>query len=163
MHMSNHQSPYMLESASDYLRAARLLWNQPNLRGVAIVNAAIAIEIILKSFTATPAENKRKGTISEQYEIKGKRLHKLTDLAKAIEPELYKSLGFDKHEYWFYQYDSLFVKARYPYEPSANGGYTEIPISIGIEMFRATIAWYKESDNKDPWVLLYPEVSGGGL
>ena len=153
----------MLESASNYLRAARLLWSQPNLSGVAVVNAAIAIEIILKSFIAQPSENNRKGTVAEQYEINGKRLHKLTDLAKAIEPELYKSLGFNKHEYWFAKYDNLFVKARYPYEPSANGGHTEIPISVGIEMFRATIAWYKETENKDPWVLLYPEVSGGGL
>ncbi|MBO7927363.1 hypothetical protein J5X91_14000 [Pseudoalteromonas sp. K222D] len=161
--MSNNQSPYMLESASDYLRASRLLWTKPNLCGVAVVNAAIAIEIILKSFTAQPSDNKRKGTVGEQYEIKGKRLHKLTDLAKAIDPDIYKLLGFNKHEYWFEKYDNLFVQARYPYEPTANGGYTEIPISIGIEMFKATIAWYKKTDNKDPWVLMYPDVAGGGL
>lgn len=161
--MSNYQSPYMLESASDYLRAAKLLWTQPNLSGVAIVNAAIAIEIILKSFTATPSDNHRKGTVGEQYEIKRKRLHKLTELAKAVDPEIYKSLGFYKHEYWFNKYDSLFVNARYPYETTAIDVYTEVPISIGIEMFRSTIAWYKESENKDPWVQLYPEVAGGGL
>lgn len=161
--MSNNQSPYMLESASDYLRASKLLWTQPNLCGVATINAAIAIEIILKSFIAQPSENNRKGTVGEQYEIKGKRLHKLTDLANAIDPQLYMLLGFNKHDYWFAKYDNLFIQQRYPYEPSANGGYTGIPISIGIEMFRATITWYKQTGNKDPWVLMYPEVAGGGL
>jgi hypothetical protein len=159
--MSNNQSPYMLESASDYLRASRLLWSQPNLCGVAVVNAAIAIEIILKSFTAKPYENERKGTVGEQY--KSKRLHKLTDIAKTIDLELYKHLGFHRHEYWFEKYDNLFINARYPYEPSSDGGYTDIPISIGIEMFQATIAWYKEMENNDPWVLMYPDVAGGGL
>src|SRR5690606_41249267 len=76
--MSKNQSPYMLESASDYLRAAKFLWGQPNLCGVAMVNAAIAIEIILKSFTAEPADNQRKGTVGEQYN--GKRQHLLTKL-----------------------------------------------------------------------------------
>ena len=106
--MSNPQSPYMLETAPDYLRATKLLWSQPSLCGVATVNAAIAIEIILKSFTATPTENKRKGKVAEQYEVKSSRLHKLTDLAKTIDPELYRTLGFDKHEYWLNKYDSLF-------------------------------------------------------
>ncbi|MGJ8694623.1 MAG: hypothetical protein ACSHW0_19370 [Thalassotalea sp.] len=161
--MSNNQSPYMLESASDYLRAAKLLWGQPNLNGVAVVNAAIAIEIILKSFLAQPSENDRKGTLGEQYEIKGQRLHKLTELAKAIEPELFKSLGFQKHERHFKKYDNLFIKARYPYETSSNSGNTDIPISVGIEMFRATINWYKQTNNQDPWVLMYPKVAGGGL
>ncbi len=128
-----------------------------------MVNAAIAIEIILKSFVAKPFENDRKGTVAEQYEVKEKRLHKLTDLAKAIDPDVYKSLGFHKHEYWFEKYDNLFVKARYPYEPSSNNGYTEIPISIGVEIFRAIIAWHKETENNDPWVVLYPEVAGGSL
>ncbi|MEH6628395.1 MAG: hypothetical protein V7739_18295 [Motiliproteus sp.] len=161
--MSRNQSPYMLETASDYLRAAKLLWGQPNLGGVAMINAAIAIEIILKSFIAEPTDNKRKGTVGEQYELKGKRLHLLTDLAKQVDPVIYRELGFHNHEYWFEKYDNLFVQARYPYEPTARSGYTEIPIKTGIEMFRSTIEWYKKTGNVDPWVKVYPEVSGGGL
>ncbi|WP_240222673.1 hypothetical protein [Rheinheimera hassiensis] len=159
--MSKNQSPYMLESASEYLRAAAVLWGQPNLCGVAMVNAAIAIEIILKSFTAEPADNLRKGTVGEQYN--GKRQHLLTKIAKEIDPEIYRELGFHNHDYWFKQYDDLFVKARYPYEPDARGGLTEIPIKVGIEMFRATIEWYKKTGNPDQWVKHYPEVAGGGL
>jgi len=161
--MSKNQSPYMLESASDYLRAAKLLWEQPNLCNVAMVNAAIAIEIILKSFSAEPADNKWKGTIVEQYEIKGKRLHLFTELAARIDPVIYRDLGFNNHDYWFQQYDNLFIKARYPYEPDSRSGHTEIPIKVGIEMFKATIRWYKDTGNTDLWVKRYPDVTGGGL
>lgn len=161
--MSNNQSAYMLETASNYLRAARLLWNQPNLSRVAVVNAALAIEIILKSFIAQPSNNSRKGTVAEQYEIKSKRLHTLTALARAIEPQLYEKLGFEKYDYWFKEFDNLFVESRYPYEQSSNVGLSDIPIHIGINMFRSTIAWYKESGNPDPWVVMYPDVVGGGL
>jgi hypothetical protein len=153
----------MLEVASDYLRAAKFLWGQPNLAGVATVNTAIAIEIILKSFVAQPVDNTRKNTISEQYEIKGKRLHKLTDLATKIDLDLYKQLGFHNHEHWFEKFDNLFVQARYPYEQGATGGYLTVSLEVAINMFRATLNWYKESGNSDPWVVLYPKVAGGGL
>lgn len=161
--MSNNQSPYMLETASNYLRGARVLWGQPNLSGVAVVNAALAIEIILKSFLATATENNRKGGVSEQYEIIGKRIHKLTELAKLIDSELYENLGFVKHEECFKKYNNFFVESRYPYETDSSGGCSEAPIKVGIEMFRATINWYKETGNHDPWVAMYPEVAGGGI
>lgn len=163
LNKGKNQSAYMILVAYDYLRAAKLLWLQPNLQNVAMVNGVIAIEIILKSFAALPVDNVRKGTISEQYEIKGKKLHLLTELKDEIDPLLYKELRFDKHEYWFETYNDLFVKSRYPYEEGSRGGYTEIPIKVGIEMFGATIDWYKRSGNKHPWVTAYPDVPGGNL
>lgn len=126
-----------------------------------MVNAAIAIEIILKSFTAEPVDNLRKGTVGEQYN--GKRQHLLTKLAENIDRELYRALGFHNYDYWFKQYDDLFVKARCPYELEARRGHSEISIKIGIKMFKATIEWYKKVGNTDQWVQLYPEVAGGGL
>ncbi|WP_406610729.1 hypothetical protein [Agarivorans sp. JK6] len=161
--MNKNQSPYMLEAASDYLRAAKLLWNEPNLGGVAVVNAGIAMEIILKSFIAEPVENNRRNTVGEQYEIKGKKLHLLTELAKKIDPELYRKLGFNRHELWLEKFNNLFVESRYPYEEQSRKGYSEAAIYIGIEMFKETIKWYKETGNEDPWVQEYPNVAGGGL
>jgi hypothetical protein len=153
----------MLEVASDYLRAAKILWSQPNLAGVATVNTAIAIEIILKSFIANPVDNDRKNTISEQYELKGKRIHGLNNLAKKIDPELYQELGFHNHEHWFEKFDNLFVQARYPYEKSSTVGYLTVLLDVAIEMFHATLSWYKESGNNDPWVTRYPDVAGGSI
>ncbi|NVK57911.1 MAG: hypothetical protein HWE26_20110 [Alteromonadaceae bacterium] len=161
--MSKNQSPYMLETAFNYLHAAKLLWGKGNLSGVAMVNAAIAIEIILKSFIATPTDNIRKGTSGEQYELKGKKPHLLTDLAKKVDPSLFEELGFQDYLYWFNEYDNLFVNARYPYEPCSRKGHIEIPIKVGISMFNSVIEWYKRTGNKDSWVINYPNVSGGGL
>ena len=70
---------------------------------------------------------------------------------------------FNNHDYWFQQYDNLFIKARYPYEPDSRSGHTEISIKVGIEMFKATIRWYKDTGNTDLWVKRYPDVTGGGL
>ncbi|GAB5500197.1 MAG: hypothetical protein PsegKO_25080 [Pseudohongiellaceae bacterium] len=161
--MSSNQSPYMLETSANYLRAAKILWRQKNLEKVAMVNAAIAIEIILKSFTATPVDNKRKGTIAEQYEINGKQSHSLVELAKCIDKDVYRELGFQRHEYWFQEFDCLFMHSRYPYEPSSRAGSTEIPITAGIEIFRSTIDWYKRTGNRNPWIMSYPDVPGGCL
>lgn len=161
--MSKNQSPYMLESAYSYLRAAKILWTQPNLSGVAIVNSAIAIEIILKSFSSQPSENDRKGTVSQQYEVSGKKSHTLTKLAKEIDPEIYRKLRFHEYECWFERFDKLFVEARYPYEPGSRSGATEMSIIVGVKMFRATMNWYKESGSNDPWVVAYPDVTGGSL
>ena len=155
---SDLQSPYMIESAHDYIRAARLLWNQPNLCSVSVVNAAIGLEIILKSFVAQPSQNERMGTISEQYEINGKRFHKLTDLAKKIDESVYKKLRLDQYEHWFESFDNLFIEARYPYEPEARTSYSEVPITIGEGLLSKVIQWYKESGSTDPWIKEYPNV-----
>ena len=159
----NNQSPYMVESAYNYLRAAKILWREPNLGTVATVNAAIGLEILLKSFIADPVENLRKGTYSEQYEINGKRLHKLTDLVKQIAPDTYESLRLQQHEHWFERFDNLFIEARYPYEPSSRGSYSDVPISVGIEILDDVINWYKNSGSTDSWIVNYPNVPGGGL
>ncbi|WP_347362582.1 hypothetical protein [Vibrio vulnificus] len=158
----NNQSPYMVESAYNYLRAAKLLWREPNLGTVAVVNASIGLEILLKSFIAEPVDNSRKGTTSEQYEINGKRLHKLTDLAKQIAPDTYQSLRLQRYERWFEKFDNLFIEARYPYEPSSRGSYSEVPISVGIEILGEVINWYKNSESTDSWIVSYPNVPGGG-
>ncbi len=160
--MNNNQAPYMLEAAGNYVRAAQLLWRQPNMGKVSVVNAAIAIEIMLKSFIAVPVENSRKGTVGEQYELK-QRIHGLYDLYNAVDTDLAKKLKFTRYEDWFKKYDSVFVKDRYPYEATANIGYTQTLIDVSLQMFKAMIGWYKESGNSDPWVTEYPNVAGGGL
>lgn len=152
----------MLEAAGNYIRASQLLWHQPNMGKVAIVNSAIGIEIMLKSFIASPVENDRKNTVGEQYELK-QRIHGLLDLYRAIDPSIARKLRLNTHEEWFKKYDQVFVKDRYPYEPTSNLGCSQTLIDTGLQMFRVMIAWYKETGIQDPWVLEYPNVAGGGL
>ena len=160
-YMSKNQSPYMLEVASDYIRASKLLWGQPNLQNVAVVNASIAIEIILKSFLAEPYENDKLGTLAQQYKMTRSRIHLFSDLVDEIEPQLCCKLKFSKYIDWFKENDRLFIKSRYPYEPACSGTYNDTPLVVATEMFREVINWYKETDNDDPWVVLYPNVAGG--
>ncbi len=127
--VSKNQSPYMLEAAGNYVRAAQILWRQPNMEKVAIVNAAIGIEIMLKSFIAVPVDNHRKGSESEQYELK-QRVHGLHELYKSVDSELCKKLRFTYHEEWFNKYDLVFVTDRYPYETNSNAGYTQTLIVV---------------------------------
>ncbi|OCP57363.1 hypothetical protein AKH04_11275 [Vibrio parahaemolyticus] len=160
-YMSKNQSPYMLEVSSDYIRASKLLWGQPNLQNVAIVNASIAIEIILKSFLAEPYENDSLGTLAQQYKMTRSRVHLFSDLVDEIEPQLCRKLKFSKYIDWFKENDRLFIKSRYPYEPACSGSYNDTPLVVATEMFREVINWYKETGNDDPWVVLYPNVAGG--
>lgn len=157
-----NQSPWMLESASNYLRAATFLERQANLGSVAMVNSAIAIEIILKSFSAEVVRNMRIGTIGEQYKING-RLHSLYSLSEKIDRETYNALGFERFKETFIKYDSVFMTARYPYEANAHTGFNSALTQVGIEIFNETIGWYKRTGNADQWVQDYPNVTGGAL
>lgn len=161
--MSKNQSPYMLEVASDYIRASKLLWGQPNLQNIAIVNASIAIEVILKSFLAEPVENDKFGTLAQQYRMTRSRVHLFSDLVAEIDPQLCRKLKLCKHSNWFKENDRLFLESRYPYEPACSGTYNDNSLVIAIEMFREVIDWYKETGNDDPWVVLYPAVAGGSI
>lgn len=157
-----NQSPHMLNAAHGYLRASQILWAQPNLGAVSNVNAAIGIEILLKSFIAESVENERKDTYGENYLVR-KRFHKLTDLLNEIEPEIHKKLRLERYKEWFEVFDNLFIDARYPYESGAKNSYSEVPIDIGVELFNVIMQWYKDTNNKDMWIRTYPDVPGGGL
>ena len=157
-----NQSPHMLNAAHGYLRASQVLWAQPNLSAVSNVNAAIGIEILLKSFIAEPVDNERIDTYGENYLVR-KRFHKLTELSNQIEPDIYKKLRLERYEKWFEMFDNLFIEARYPYEAGAKNSYSEVPIDIGVELFNIIMQWYKDTDSKDIWIRAYPDVPGGRL
>lgn len=142
--MSKNQSPYMISTAYEYLRAAKILWLQPNLSSVSNTNAAIGIEILLKSFFASPVDNARKGTFGEQYEINGRRIHSLSDLAEKIDKDLASKLGFYQAKDWFKLFDNLFLESRYPYEKNAPNSYSEAPVDLGIKLLNNTIKGTKK-------------------
>ncbi len=62
----SHFPGWMLESAHSYLKAAEILDAQ-NLPHVAMVNAAIGMEILLKSFISVPDQHQ--GTSGETYKL----------------------------------------------------------------------------------------------
>ena len=65
--MQQHLTPWMIESAYRYWKAAKYLLTGRGMMAVAQVNAAIGLEILLKSFVAVP--NGNHGLVNETYDL----------------------------------------------------------------------------------------------
>ncbi|MFG0532160.1 hypothetical protein ACF8FB_17775 [Pseudomonas sp. yb_2] len=138
---------WMLESARYYLNAAELLDAQ-NLLHVAMVNAAIGMEILLKSFISVPDQHE--GTSGETYKLdvealktahqylqsigkippKQKRdAHDLLTLFHAMPAAIRESLALNSQEHSFERYRDVFTNSRYQYE-SASWKFAD-PVLMG--------------------------------
>ena len=168
-----HFPGWMLESAHNYLKAAELLDAQ-NLPHVAMVNAAIGMEILLKSFISVPDQHQ--GTSGETYTLdvealktahqhlqsigkipsKQKRdAHDLLTLFHAMPAAIRESLALNSQEHSFERYRDVFTNSRYQYE-SASWKFSD-PVLMGL--LRWTLAnvvgYYKERGSQDPFVVNY--------
>jgi hypothetical protein len=145
---------WMLEAAFSYIRASQVLW-QNNLVTPSMMNVAVGLEILFKSFQAWI--DGPRGGIGEKYQAaKG---HNLLQLFDAIPGEIREGFGWHtKRIYFENKTAELFVLARYPYEKNAlSGGCTAI-IGIAEEMIQQVIQAYKDGGCDDPWVEMYPNV-----
>lgn len=89
---------WMIETGYKYAKVASLAWAEGNLGSESEVNAALAVEILLKSLLAEPVENELTGTAAEQFKITGKNPgHNLFELYKAIPADLRSKLGLVRH------------------------------------------------------------------
>jgi hypothetical protein len=154
--------PWMVQTAYEYLKAARLLWMN-NLSVPSSVSAAIGVEILLKSFLVEI--NGESGGLGEQYLFNNKKYqirnsgHNLLDLFNAIPDNIKTELNLHKYKEYFRNYfKTSFLDDRYPYEKKASGGYSEVLTDIGDEILSVIIKWYKENKCNDPWIEKYPDV-----
>lgn len=65
--MQQHLTPWMVESAYRYLKAAKHLRRGHDMLDTAQINAALGMEILLKSFVSKP--NGNLGQVNETYEL----------------------------------------------------------------------------------------------
>lgn len=169
----NHFPGWMLESAHSYLKAAELLDAQ-NLPHVSMVNAAIGMEILLKSFIFVPDQHQ--GTSGETYKPAVEALiaahkhlqsigktpadqrrdgHDLLTLFHAVPAEIRKKLSLDSQEDSFERYRDVFTRSRYQYE-SSNWTFSD---PVLMRLLRWTLAnvvsYYKQQGSQDPFVLDY--------
>lgn len=168
----DHFPGWMLESAHSYLKAAELLDAQ-HLPHVAQVNAAIGMEILLKSFISLPDQNQ--GTSGETYRLdptalakahqrllsigktsrKNHDKHDLLTLFYAVPEQIRRSLALDSQEECFEKYRSVFTNSRYPYE--SNSAKSSDPILM--RMLRWTLAnvvgYHKERGSQDAFIVSY--------
>lgn len=65
-------APHMIETSYLYLKASELMWSHSI--SISIANAALALEILLKSFNCKVVSND--GLINEKYQFNAKVLNK---------------------------------------------------------------------------------------
>ena len=132
----DHFPSWMLQRAHNYLKAAEVL-NAQNLPHVAQVNAAIGMEILLKSFISVPDQHQ--GTSGETYKLDAVALaeahqhlqsadkasrktpdkHDLLTLFHAMLEAIRSSLALDSQEGSFERFRDVFTNSRYRYESSS--------------------------------------------
>ena len=167
-----HFPGWMIESAHSYLKAAEVLDAQ-HLPHVAQVNAAIGMEILLKSFISLPDQNP--GTSGETYKLdpaalakahqqllslgktnrKNPDKHDLLTLFYAVPDQIRCSLALDSQEDCFERYRNVFTNSRYPYESDS----AKFSDSILTRMLRWTLAnvvgYHKERGSQDTFIVSY--------
>lgn len=148
-------APYMIESADAYQRCARVLWKVDGR--VAMINACLSVEILLKSFNVEVAA--LKGDRNERYKMKSgflkrKDKHDLVYLFEEL-PDQVKSL-FEREIYdlkvYLNKYRSVFKSGRYEYEPDAYVGSTTTIIDVAETLVKETAKLYYERGNRDPFI-----------
>lgn len=172
--MQQHLTPWMIESAYRYWIAAKHLLTGHDMMAVAQVNAAIGMEILLKSFVAVP--NGNHGKVNETYDLEAELIknahrelqdagkivankrvdkHDLLTLFHAVPAEIRTRLCFDQEEEWIERYRNVFTNARYPYEANSPSGYDDILIDILGQMIECVVIWYREQGCRDPFIVCY--------
>lgn len=156
-------SPHMLETAHHYYEAAKVLYPHGNLGQVAVINAALAIEIVFKSFNSSVSGNE--GKLNEKYDFQRKKLpnrwdaHNLIELYELLPNEI-KSKFHDEFTLdMLKKYKNVFTADRYFYEKNARSSYSSTLIDIAGKLIHISALIYKEKGCTDIWVENYPNVS----
>lgn len=155
-------SPHIVETAYDYYKAAKTLYSIKNLGQVAVINAALSIEILFKSFNVSVSANA--GKINEKYKFQYKKLenprygHDLFQLYELLPDEVKRKFNDKFTLDMIKKYRNTFTSDRYFYEKGANSGYSTTLISLAEKFINITVAIYKENGCDDIWIVNYPNV-----
>lgn len=153
--------PYMVECAFDYYSMA--VKSNHQRMGLQTVMCALSIEILLKSFLATVADNQ--GKLNETYKFDKKALVEAGALPKKSDVHdlivLYEALPVDIQTYLF-EYSEveilkanrkLFTQSRYVYEPTANTINNDDIIKLSARLVCKIVYLYKSQGCSDPFIV----------
>lgn len=139
-------APWMVESANKYLRASEILFHTDrDLLHAASINAALGLEILLKSYDAKVTGNE--GQANQRYEpntsairaahaslkeqgAAGDRtdFHDLLTLYHAIPEPVRNAINLHRFERTIGHCRNLFAGSRYEYESKARRGFDDSAI-----------------------------------
>ncbi|WP_417438944.1 DUF429 domain-containing protein [Idiomarina sp.] len=142
---------WAVETAHKYYLAAVRTWDICG--GVSMTNAALAVEIILKSYLLTPSRNL--GGLNQRYSrpnVSGDS-HNLSNLLDMLPAEIQRKLVSPFEREMLYKYRDYFKVGRYAYETNAPPNYSQTLHSIAESMIRKTVKIYLERGSEDPWIV----------
>jgi hypothetical protein len=158
-------SAWMIEEAHRYSQASELLFETRNLGNVAQINAALSIEIALKSFFVSVTEYEGKVYARYKFEkekaknIKtGADSHNLHLLATSLPDEIKAYLLSPFELSTLETFKDTFVVDRYKYEINSIRGHSKALIDLSRNLVNKIITLYKVTGCNDPWILNYPEI-----
>ncbi|MBD8091963.1 hypothetical protein IFT48_18365 [Pseudomonas fluorescens] len=170
-------APWMVESAHKYLKASKILFSaDSNLLHVASINAALGLEILLKSFIANVTDNA--GKVNENYgpnkgplktshtllqergEEVGDRVdsHDLLLLFYAIPEDVRRATNLYRQEMSIRDCRHTFAGSRYEYEADSPSGFSDTAIQALNMLVPNVVEYYKQNGCNDPWIIAYPNV-----
>jgi hypothetical protein len=148
--------PFMVEVAWNYCQLA--IDAQRGMIGQTL--AALAIEIVLKSYTAVVVENA--GELNEAYQFqppagspKPLNRHNLIALAALLRPDVRLYLFDRSDEEILQEHQDTFSDSRYFYEPTAPISSSGAPLKLAIKLICATLFLYKQRGCVDPFVVRF--------
>lgn len=146
---------WVLESAHKYARASAVLLDA-NLMAQSEVNAALSMELLIKSLLAVPVDNARKGTVYQQYSTKHLRLrdgHNLYKLYQLVDPDVAKRVGLDSQADVLESKQDVFKSLRYIYEEGAPTGMTNVLLNSVSWLIPQVLVYFIERGDTDKWLL----------
>lgn len=145
---------WVLESAHRYARAAAIL-DREGLTYESEVNAALSMELTLKSLLVVPVENERKGTTLQQYSARHHKVrdaHNLMQLYSLLPSETIEALGLAALEDLFEQKQDVFKKLRYIYEENASRGSSGLLLDAARWLIPQVIVYLADRGDQDQWL-----------
>lgn len=153
-------APHMIETSYLYLKSSELMW--PHSISISIVNSALALEILLKSFNCRVMNNDDQ--LNEKYQFnskvlnKGENAHDLIHLFDALPNTIKHKLSNDFDLDLIKKYRHTFTNSRYIYEKNAIKGGSTALMEMTAMLLRKTVDFYLERGCSDIWIKNYPNV-----
>lgn len=146
---------WVLESAHRYARASAILL-EAHLMYESEVNAALSMELLIKSLLARPVENARRGTVAQQYSsrhIKVPGGHDLFKLYENVDPDVAAKVGLRHHADILESKRNIFMSLRYVYEEGAPGGTSDLLLRAVSFIIPQVVHHLIETGDDDKWLL----------
>ncbi|MCZ4321441.1 hypothetical protein [Pseudomonas anguilliseptica] len=147
---------WMVEAAYKYAKVAEISLRHGNLGAQSEVNAAIAVELLLKSLRAVPVDNARAGTVAQQFMVP--RIgdgHDLLGLYELIPGELRTQLRLERYRRTFEEKRHVFKLNRYEYESTAARSYDDTLLQLAAELIPVFVRYFLDAGSDDPWLRSY--------